>query len=365
DEIARAAALLGRAERPVILAGGGAAYSGAGAELRRLAERLSAPVVVEVTSRGVVPEDHPLVLGPAGIVGYPPAGAALRSADLLLAIGTRISDLPTARGTLLPENLAIVHVNLDPREIGRLHPAALGVVADARAFVAALNAHLDGVGLTVPSQRTAWAAELKRNAGTWREDWLASAPDNGRVQPHEIVRTLLDALPPDAFIAHGAGDHQFYGQMVPVRQLHGHLLSGTLGAMGEGVAYALGAKLVHSDRPVVACVGDGDLMLQLGDLETMVRERLAVTVVVFNNFRLGSQRPRMEAYGRVAGVDHGNPDFAKLAELFGCDGYRVDRPGQLRAVFERAIASDRPVLIDVIVDPDAQPPRIQISRQAR
>ena len=106
-------------------------------------------------------------------------------------------------------------------------------------------------------------------------------------------------------------------------------------------------------------------MLQLGDLETMVRERLAVVVVVFNNFRLGSQRKRVEAYGPVIGVDHGNPDFAKLAELFGCNGYRVDQPGQFAAALRDAMATGEPCIIDVIIDPEARPPRTVISREAR
>ncbi|ETW96382.1 MAG: hypothetical protein ETSY1_26840 [Candidatus Entotheonella factor] len=127
----------------------------------------------------------------------------------------------------------------------------------------------------------------------------------------------------------------------------------------------IGAKLVRPEQPVIACVGDGDLMLQLGDLETLSRERLGVVVVVFNNFRLGSQRKRVEAYGPVMGVDHGNPDFAKLAELFGCRGYRVDEPGQFRDALTDAVSTREPCIIDVIIDPDARPPRVQVSREAR
>ena len=106
-------------------------------------------------------------------------------------------------------------------------------------------------------------------------------------------------------------------------------------------------------------------MLQLGDVETMARERLPVIVIVFNNFRLGSQRKRVEAYGPVIGVDHGNPDFAKLAELFGCDGYRIDRPGQFGEALDAAMASGAPCIIDAIIDPEARPPRTEISREAR
>jgi thiamine pyrophosphate-dependent acetolactate synthase large subunit-like protein len=135
--------------------------------------------------------------------------------------------------------------------------------------------------------------------------------------------------------------------------------------MGCALGLGLGAKLARPGQTVVTCIGDGDLMLQIGDLETMARERLAVVVVVFNNFRLGSQRGRVASYGTVMGVDHTNPDFAKLAELFGCKGFRVDRPGQFAAAFDAALASGEPSVIDVIVDPDARPPRTAGSLAAR
>ena len=135
--------------------------------------------------------------------------------------------------------------------------------------------------------------------------------------------------------------------------------------MGCALGMALGAKLERPTQTVIACIGDGDLMLQIGDLETMAREGLSVVVVVFNNFRLGSQRKRVAAYGPVIGVDHSNPDFAKLAELFGCRGYRVDRPGQFQATLTDAVASNAPCVIDIIIDPEARPPRTAISNEAR
>ena len=153
--------------------------------------------------------------------------------------------------------------------------------------------------------------------------------------------------------------------MAPVDPPGTHLVSTRLGAMGCALGLAMGAKWVRPDQPVITCIGDGDLMLQLGDLETMARERLNAVLIVFNNFRLGSQRKRVEAYGPVIGVDHGNPDFAKLAELFDCRGFRVDKPGQFSDALKDALASGEPSIIDVIIDPEARPPRITISREAR
>lgn len=364
-KVEAAAALILAAEQPVILVGGGAVYSGAGPEIQRLAERLNAPIVDTGTSRGVVSEEHPLSLGPSGITGFVPMGEAITTSDLIIAIGSRLSDLQLARGTLLPERPRIIQVDVDPTEINRLYPVELGIVADARSFVEDLNARLDGQTLQVPQRRRDWAAKLRQGVDGFRESWIANAPKNGKVQPQEVVHVLMDALPTGSVLTHGAGDHGFYGYMVPVEEPQTQILSVALGAMGSGLAYALGAKLARPDRTVVACVGDGDFMLQLGDLETMVREQLPVVVIVFNNFRLGSQRPRMEQWGHVFGVDHTNPDFAKLGGLFGCDGYRVDQPGQFRGIFEQAVTSGRPTIIDVIVDPEAHPPRIAMSRAAR
>ncbi len=352
------------AARPALLIGGGANYANAGEAILRLAERLHAPIVNTATSRAVVPETHPLVLGPSGILGYEPIGQAIREADLILAVGSRLSDLQLSRTDLLPAGASIIQVDVDAAVIGRDHVVSLGVVADARAFAECLDRALDTAALPVSASRHEWVDNLTAGIEAWRGAWFEGMPDNGKVQPQEVVQGLWE-LPTGTIFAHGAGDHGFYGFMVPVASPGTHLMSSRLGAMGCALGFSLGAKLARPEQPVVACVGDGDLMLQLGDLETMARERLSVVLVVFNNFRLGSQRKRVEAYGPVIGVDHGNPDFAKLADLFGCRGYRVDQPGQFQAALSDALSTGEPCIIDVIIDPDARPPRAQISREAR
>ena len=356
--------LLRLARRPVLLIGGGANYSGAGEALIKLVNKLKIPVVNSPTSRGVLPESNPLVLGCAGIIGYEPIGEVIRDADLILAIGSRLSDIQTSRGELLPKNVPIVQVDIEPAGFGREYPVALGVVSDACTFADALNAVLDERPISVPEDRRNWAKVWAENYAAWQLNWTNNAPDNGQVQPQEVVSILCEQ-PFDTIYTHGAGDHGFYGFMAQVDPPGAHLMSTRLGAMGCALGLAIGAKWERPAQTVITCIGDGDLMLQLGDLETMVREKLPVVIVVFNNFRLGSQRKRVEAYGPVIGVDHGNPDFAKLAELFDFRGYRVDRPGQFSGVLNHALASGEPALIDVIIDPDARPPRIPMSREAR
>src|SRR5437763_1877144 len=219
------AAAVGRlraARRATIVVGGGAAYSGAGGELQRLAERLCAPIVNSATTRGIVSEDHPLSLGPSGIVGDPASGDAIRTADLLLAIGSRLSDIQTARGALLPAAVPVIQVNLDPSEIGRVYPVTLGIAADARTFLEDLIRRLDEGELDVPAERREWARGLRRGADDWYAAWLAQAPDNGRLQAQEVVRSLAELLPDEAVLSYGAGDHTFYGTTVPAhgRQRH-------------------------------------------------------------------------------------------------------------------------------------------------
>jgi len=364
QSVTAAAALLTAAKQPVLLVGGGAVYSGAEQALVALAERLHMPVVNSPTSRHAMPETHPLVLGPSGIVGYAPVGDAIQEADLVLAIGSRLSDLQTARGDLLPDGAPIIQVDIDSGAIGQNQDVAIGIAADVRSFAEALNTALDGMTLDIPDARRAWVDSLATRISDWQQAWFDATPQNGKVQPQEVVKTLM-TLPADTIFTHGAGDHGFYGFMVPVAAPGAHLVSTRLGAMGCALGLALGAKLARPEQTVIGCIGDGDFMLQVGDLETIARENLAAVIVVFNNFRLGSQRKRVEAYGNVMGVDHGNPDFAKLADLFGCCGYRVDTPGTFEATFKEALATGAPCVIDVIMDPDARPPRIAASREAR
>lgn len=363
--VEQAGRIVSQAERLVVLVGGGAAYSGAGQAVALLAEKLHAPVVNTPTSRGLIAEDHELAFGPSGILGYQPADRAIMEADTVLAIGSRISDLQTARGSLLRDEVTVVQANIDPGSIAQEKPVALEVPSDARTFAQQMLDSVSIAGATVPAVRREWVSSLRAFSEEWFTGWLDGADESGSVQPTEVIRAMRQQLPRDAILTHGAGDHGFYGYSVPVAEPGTHLVSSALGALGCALGHAMGAKLVRPEQTVVACVGDGELMLQLGDLETMVRENLPAVVVVFNNFALGSQRKRLELYGKPHGVDHTNPDFAKLAELFGARGYRVDRPGQFAGAFADALGSGRPCVIDVIVDPAARPPRIAISREAR
>lgn len=363
--VTEAARLLEQSQRPVILVGGGAALSDACAPITALAEKLHAPVVNTATSRAIIAEDHELSFGPSGILGYQPADRAVAEADTVLAIGSRLSDLQTARGTLLAPGATVIQIDIEPMSLAKERPIALEIVSDARTFTDQLLREPLFTKLEPPAARREWVSSLAQNRAEWFGAWLDAPDSSGRVQPPEVINALMKQLPRDAIMTHGAGDHGFYGYAVPLRQPGTHLVSAALGALGCALGYAMGAKLARPDQTVVACVGDGEFMLQLGDLETMVREELPAVVVVFNNFALGSQRKRLEVYGKPFGLTHGNPDFARLAELFGARGYRVDKPGQFAGAFAEALGSGGPAVIDVIIDPEARPPRMAMSREAR
>ena len=240
------------------------------------------------------------MLGPSGIVGYEPIGNAIREADLVIAIGSRLSDIQTSRGELLPEGAPLIQVDIDGAAIGKEYTPTVGVCADARAFTESLNDILRD--MDKPDARRDWVASLNRRITDWYEAWHKATPDNGQVQPQELVRAMAD-LPADTIFTHGAGDHGFFGFMVPIAAPGAHLMSARLGAMGCALGSALGAKLERPNQPVVACVGDGDFMLQLGDVETMVRERLPVVITVFNSLRSGDRRrPREPGLCQAGGT---------------------------------------------------------------
>ncbi len=363
--VADAVKLLTAAVHPVILVGGGAASTQASDLVARIAAHLHAPVLNTPTSRGVIDEFDPLSFGPSGILGYQPADEVLATADVILAIGSRVSDLQTARGGLLAPTARLIQVDIDPLSISKDRAADVEIVADAASFCQELLALPEFQALSPDAARAGWVGGLREHHRDWFDAWLGAESASDQVQPTEAITELMRQLPQDAILTHGAGDHGFYGYAVPVRLPGTHLVSAALGALGCALGYAIGAKMVRPEQTVVACVGDGEFMLQLGDLETLVRENLPAIVVVFNNFALGSQRKRAELYGTPYGVEHGNPDFARLAQLFGADGIRVDRPGQFAEAFASALTSGRPTVIDVIVDRQARPPRIAISREAR
>ncbi len=364
----RALDLLAGAERPVILVGNGAVLSRAATEVRALAEALEIPVAHTPLGAGLMPADHPLALGAVGRNGTYPANQATRSADVLLGLGTRFDDrvssawVPGYTFAIPPTRL--IHVDIDPDEIGRNYPVHLGVRADARTFLRALLALL-GPG---PARHAheAWS----RQVAAWRREWAEfndqrHHADARPIRPEHLLRTLRKVLPRTGILAVDVGvHHNWVVQQWPAYLPQTLLQTWGFAAMGFAVAGILGAKLGAPDRPAVALCGDGGFLMASHAVATAVEYDIPATWIVWNNHGYVSIRDlQLGAFGqetttmftRAGGREAFSPDYAMLARACGGEGVRVTEPGDLGDALEAAIRSERPTVVDVAVDPTAAP----------
>ncbi|MGC9334644.1 MAG: thiamine pyrophosphate-binding protein [Anaerolineae bacterium] len=369
ERVAAAAHLLATAERPVILAGGGVLSARAWDELRLLAEFLAAPVVTTMMGKGAFPEDHPLSAFHGGSKGTTCGNALTRSADVLLAVGTRFADETTSSYrhgvTYAIPPTRLVHVDLDPTEIGKNYPVAVGIVADARAGLAALLAALEthhGAGSPAP-ERTDYMAEVRR----LREEWLRqvealATSDHEPVTISRLIAELRAFLDRDAIVVTSSGNTQAqWFQEAMVYKPRTNLTTGGFSTMGWTVPAALGAKLAAPERQVVGLVGDGDFLMTSQELATAVQYNLPAVYVVANNVGWIAIRDlQVDAYGqgRASGAEflaagRGepiSPDLAALARAFGCHAERISAPAQVGPALERAFASGLPAVVEVMVE---------------
>lgn len=356
EAVERACRLLAKAEHPVILAGRGAIWSKAGDDLVELAERLAIPVVTTETGRGAIPEDHPLAFGIAGHFGKSTANEALRRSDVVLGLGCQFLNTNTINWSLIRRDAKVIQVEADPLEIGRQYAVEVGALSDARCFLADSIAFIKEKGLDDRGEKglelpriKALAQLREKERATFFGVDLEAVP----IKPQRIVRDVTDVIPKDAVIAVGAGTHTQYANHVPIRRPDQYLIAAGTGSMCYGFAAGLGAKLAQPERQVVVLIGDGDFGMMTQELETSLREKIPVTVVVFNDFGYGALRLFQKTYygGRYIGSDYMNPDFAKLAEAYGARGERIEKPRELRPALERALASNVTTVLDVLINP--------------
>jgi acetolactate synthase-1/2/3 large subunit len=356
EDVNRVAERLARASRPVILAGAGVVYTHAEDLLRQLAEKWQMPVATTGNGRGALSERHPLSVGRAGYGGGNPiADQALKQADFVLGIGCTLSDMTTYEYNW-PIRGEVVVVNLDTDNDLKKTPLQ-AIYADARDFLLNLTDIQDSFPIL---DRPSWISELAPVKTMW-ENLLNSGRNASRtpVSPAHVCHALSQMLADDAIITVGAGLHLLYPMaFIPSRQPRTFLSAVNFGAMGFGFPAALAAKLVHPERTVVAVLGDGDFLMTVQDLETAVREKIAVKIMVINDnaYRVLAFRQQLQFQGRVYGTLHGNPDLTKLAESFGLPGWRIETPDQVDSVLTEALASSGPALVEVVTDPQDIPP---------
>ncbi len=367
QELKRCTELLSRAERPVLFVGHGVTLAEAAPELRDLVERLGIPVISSPNGMGCLPMDHPLALGFIGRNGAFPANQAGRRADLVIAVGARFDDRSSS--SWLPgyswnfPSTALVHVDIDPAELGRNYPVTLGIVADAKTFLRQLLQDAPA-----GAARTEWHRQL---AG-WKEEWERFVRPSFELQtsplrPEGIVRQIRSVLPDDGILCLDSGvHHNWFMQFWTARSPQTMLNTWGYSSMGFGVCGVLGAKLAAPDRPCVAVVGDGGFMMAPHVLATAVEYGIRCVWVVWNNFAWGAIRDiQIGMYGgREIGTAfyHGetkeryNPDFAAMARACGVEGLTVTRQQELAGAFEHALALGKPCLLDVHVDAEVRPP---------
>jgi acetolactate synthase-1/2/3 large subunit len=347
----KAAALLDTARRPVILVGGG--WRGPAEPVLRLAERLGAAVATTWLRKGRVPDGHPHVIGTLGAGALPATERTVRESDVLLALGCRFSEFTTKRWTLLDPATRIVHVDIDPQELGHVYVPEIGLHADARAAAEALLRHLSEPGKPAAPRREAvqpLTVEPSPTAGTVSmSELIAGLAATLRVRPATLV---LDAPTTGVWIQrHIEVDRP------------GTYFASAGGAMGWGLPAAMGIALARPTEGLLCVSGDGSFWMVAQDFETCVREGLRVVNVVSNNFAYGNTRDRQRIAhgGRYLGVFYDNVDLAAFAELHGGYGERVTDPAEVAPAIGRALDSGRPAIVDVVQDrhaglpPDLEP----------
>jgi acetolactate synthase I/II/III large subunit len=356
-DLERLRALLGEAERPLVVVGEGGWTADTARDVLAWAEASELPVATSFRCQDFVDNRSRCYAGVLGVAMDEALAERLRAADLVVAVGGRLGEVPTRRYTLLepPDpRQTLVHVHPDPDELGRVFRPDLPVVASLPAFAAAVRA-LEPVG---PRWR-----EWTRAARADYEANLRHEPMEGPVDLGEIMTFLRARLPADAVQTCGAGNFTVWAHRFAEFTRYGTQACPRSGSMGYGLPAAIAAKLLHPERVVLCFTGDGDFVMSSPELATAVQEELAIVVLLVNNGMYATIRMHQERQypGRTIGTDLRNPDFPALAEAYGAYGERVERTEAFAAAWERALAAGRPAVLELPVDPERISPRVRLS----
>jgi thiamine pyrophosphate-dependent acetolactate synthase large subunit-like protein len=347
----------------VILAGGGVQWSNAAEEVTRLADLLSAAIITSYGRADAVPNDHPHFLGHLGRLGSVESIEAVRRADLILAVSTRLGQSTTFYDNrFIPADTQIVQIEIDPEEIGRNYPVAVGIEGDAKAVTQSL---IERVREVAPRPNQDWLEDI----GDWvarRKERLEEEArlDSTPLKPQRVYAELRKVMPQDAIVALDAGLSPNLGQVrLNFYQPHSLLTSLDLGGLGFSFPASLGAKLAAPTRPVINFNGNGGFLFNAQEFETAVRYELNVVTVILNNSCWDSekafQRPAFNE--RYVGAETVNPRFNKYTELFGGTGFYVERPQDIGSAFLEALQAAGPSLIEIPIDPDELPRPVRLA----
>lgn len=347
-QVRLAADLINQAERPLIMAGHGILISGATSEFAAFVERTGMPVIFTLHGLGSFPESHPLALGLMGMHGHKHVNDALDQADVLVNIGARFDDRATGRVSDFARNAKVIHVDIDPAEIGKNVPADVPVVGDAREV---LKAFMPEIHERRHEQWMGWI-DARRDRGL--EQALETQPESPA--PYTIVKAIAEATNGEAIVTTDVGQHQMWtAQHFGFNHPDRWVTSGGLGTMGFGLPSAIGAKIGQPELEVWTVVGDGGIQMSLPELATMVQERLNIKIACINNGYLGMVRQWQDLFHakNYSEVKISGPDLAKLADAYGMTGITVRSHDEIGPAIARARAIDGPVLIDFVIEPEA------------
>jgi acetolactate synthase-1/2/3 large subunit len=355
NQVRDAAALLAKAQKPIIVAGGGVVRSGAKEEVVELAEKLQIPVVTSLNAKSTLVDTHPLSVGVSGSYSRDCANRALLEADLVFFIGSHTGGQVTHSWRFPPVGTPVIQLDIDPAELGRNYPNVASILGDAKVSLRRL---IEAVQRKTPGAAKAWTGRVQQLVAEWRSEHEPMRnSDAAPIRPERICKAISEALPPDGVVVSDTGHSGIWtGSMIDFTHPTQRYFR-CAGSLGWGFPASLGVKCALPDKPVLCFNGDGGFYYHIGELESAKRHNINVVVVVNNNSALnqeinlthaaygGKTRGRGEELWRFPAMN-----FAKVAESFGCVGIRVEKPGELNDTLKSAFAMNKPVVVDVVTD---------------
>ncbi len=347
-QVKEAADAILAAKKPLLYIGGGVIIAGAEQELLRLAERTNIPVVATLMGLGGFPSDHPLFLGMLGMHGTAAANFAVNETDLLIAVGARFDDRVTGKVDVFAKHAKVIHIDIDPAEIGKNIHADVPIVGDCRMVLEMLLERLPSGGTI-----GAWSKQVN----DWQRQYpLCYEASEQSLKPQRVIEEISRITQGEAIICTEVGQHQMWvAQYFKFKRPRSLVTSGGLGTMGFGFPAAIGAQIGNPDKLVIDIAGDGSFQMNIQELGTAVANRIPVKVVIMNNFYLGMVRQWQEFFQNKrysATVLDSNPDFVKIAEAYGAKGFRIQNAAELGPVMAEALRTPGPVIVDCRVDRD-------------
>jgi acetolactate synthase-1/2/3 large subunit len=343
-QIEKALQLIAEAERPVIYAGGGVILSNASAELITLATQMGIPVTTTLMGLGAIPGDHPLNLGMLGMHGTEYANFAITECDLLFAIGVRFDDRVTGKTETFAANAKIVHIDVDPAEIGKNKRVDVPIVGDVKAVLSDMLTCLKKNG-----GHDGWIKKIQH----WKQHHPLKCPDDGRLHPQYIIRMMSELLHGDAIIVSEVGQNQMWAaQHFSFKNPRSWITSGGLGTMGYGLPAAMGAHYARPDLPVFDVAGDGSIQMNIQEFGTIAAENIPVKIAILNNRFLGMVRQWQELFydRRYSYTELPPVEFVKIANAYGIEGIKVESPDEVKSALQASLDCKGPFVLDFRIE---------------